>query len=223
MFNFVASFDTSFTLNDLWFMIKGAGTTLALTFWAVLGGTLLGAAFGVARASLPWWLNAPIGFVLDIFRSVPLLIQFVLANSFKSIVGLNWGPFTIGCVVLAAYTAAYCTEIVRAGILAVPMTTRRAARSLGMTWRQDLISIVFPIALRVALPSWIGLSLGVMKDTALVLWIGIVELLRSAHIIVTRIQEPLFVLSLAGLIYFVMSFPIARLGSRLEKRWRAID
>jgi hypothetical protein len=38
MFNFVASFDTSFTLNDLWFMIKGAGTTLALTFWAILGG-----------------------------------------------------------------------------------------------------------------------------------------------------------------------------------------
>jgi His/Glu/Gln/Arg/opine family amino acid ABC transporter permease subunit len=223
MFNSVAWFDTSFTLNDLWFMIKGAGTTLLLTFWAVLGGTLLGAAFGLARASSPWWLNAPIGFVLDIFRSVPLLIQFVLANSFKSIVGLNWGPFTVGCVVLAAYTAAYCTEIVRAGILAVPMTTRRAARSLGMTWRQDLISIVFPIALRVALPSWIGLSLGVMKDTALVLWIGIVELLRSAQIIVTRIQEPLFVLSLAGLIYFVMSFPIARLGARLEKRWRAID
>jgi polar amino acid transport system permease protein len=223
MFNSVAWFDTSFTLNDLWFMIKGAGTTLLLTFWAVLGGTLLGAAFGLARASSPWWLNAPIGFVLDIFRSVPLLIQFVLANSFKSIIGLNWGPFTVGCVVLAAYTAAYCTEIVRAGILAVPTTTRRAARSLGITWGQDLISIAFPIALRVALPSWIGLSLGVMKDTALVLWIGIVELLRSAQIIVTRIQEPLFVLSLAGLIYFVMSFPIARLGARLEKRWRAID
>jgi hydroxyproline transport system permease protein len=223
MFNYAAWFDTSFTLNDLWFMIKGAGTTLALTFWAVLGGTLLGAAFGLARASSPWWLNAPMGFVLDIFRSVPLLIQFVLANSFKSIIGLNWGPFTVGCVVLAAYTAAYCTEIVRAGILAVPTTTGRAARSLGMTWRQDLTSIVFPIALRVALPSWIGLSLGVMKDTALVLWIGIVELLRSAQIIVTRIQEPLFVLSLAGLIYFMMSFPIARLGARLEKRWRSID
>jgi hydroxyproline transport system permease protein len=223
MLNYVAWFDTSFTLNDLWFMIKGAGTTLLLTFWAVLGGTLLGAAFGVARASSPWWLNAPMGFVLDIFRSVPLLIQFVLANSFKSIIGLNWGPFTVGCVVLAAYTAAYCTEIVRAGILAVPTTTGRAARSLGMTWRQDLTSIVFPIALRVALPSWIGLSLGVMKDTALVLWIGIVELLRSAQIIVTRIQEPLFVLSLAGLIYFMMSFPIARLGARLEKRWRSID
>ncbi len=81
-----------------------------------------------------------------------------------------------------------------------------------MTWRQDLTEIVFPIALRVAFPSWIGLTLGVMKDTALVLWIGIVELLRSSQIIVTRIQEPLLVLSIAGLIYFLMSFPIARLG-----------
>ncbi|HEY9213063.1 MAG TPA: amino acid ABC transporter permease [Ancylobacter sp.] len=216
-------FQTSFSLSDLWFMLKGAGMTISITFWAVLGGTFLGLLFGLARASSPWWVNAPLGFVLDIFRSVPLLIQFVLANSFKSIIGLNVSAFVVGCVVLAIYTAAFCTEIVRSGILAVPSTTRRAARSLGMSWRQDLTEIVFPIALRVALPNWISLALGVMKDTALVLWIGIVELLRSSQIIVTRIQEPLFVLSIAGLIYFLMSFPIARLGARLEKRWREND
>lgn len=215
--------DTSFSLNDLWFMLKGAGVTLAVTFWAVLAGTLLGLAFGVVRATSPWWVNAPIGFVLDIFRSVPLLIQLVLANAFKSIIGLNWSPFTVGCVVLALYMSAYCTEIVRAGFLAVPTTTRRAARSLGLSYRQDLTEIVFPIALRVALPSWIGLTLGVMKDTAMVWWIGIVELLRSSQVIVTRIQEPLLVLSIAGLIYFLMSFPIARLGARLERRWREND
>jgi polar amino acid transport system permease protein len=215
--------DTSFSLNDLWFMLKGAGVTLAVTFWAVLAGTLLGLGFGVVRAISPWWVNAPIGFVLDIFRSVPLLIQLVLANAFKSIIGLNWPPFTVGCVVLALYMSAYCTEIVRSGFLAVPATTRRAARSLGLTYRQDLTEIVFPIALRVALPSWIGLTLGVMKDTAMVWWIGIVELLRSSQVIVTRIQEPLLVLCIAGLIYFLMSFPIARLGARLERRWREND
>jgi His/Glu/Gln/Arg/opine family amino acid ABC transporter permease subunit len=216
-------FESSFTLNDLWFMLKGAGVSISITFWAVLGGTLMGLLLGLARASVPWWANAPIGFVLDIFRSVPLIIQFVLANSFKSIVGLDWSAFTVGCVVLAVYTAAFCTEIVRGGILAVPATTRRAARSLGLSWWQDLIEIVFPIALRVALPNWISLTLGVMKDTALVLWIGIIELLRSSQIIVTRIQEPLFVLSITGLIYFLMSFPIARFGTRLEKRWREND
>lgn len=214
---------TDFTSTDLLFMLHGAGVTLALTFWAVLGGTLMGLGFGVARASAPRWVNAAMGAVLDVFRSIPLLIQFVLANSFKSIIGLDVSAFTVACVMLAIYTSAYCTEIVRAGMLAVPTTTRRASRSLGMTWWQDLRYIVYPIALRVALPSWTGLTLGVMKDTALVLWIGIVELLRSSQVIVTRIQEPLLVLTICGLIYFLMSFPISRLGAYLETKWREND
>jgi polar amino acid transport system permease protein len=215
--------ETDFTRTDMWFMLQGAGMTLTLTFWAVLGGTLMGLVFGVLRATAPWWINATLGAVLDVFRSIPLLIQFILANSFKSIVGLDMSAFMVACVVLALYTSAYCTEIVRAGVLAVPSTTRRAARSLGMSWSQDLRYIVYPIALRVSLPSWVGLTLGVMKDTALVLWIGIVELLRASQVIVTRIQEPLLVLTICGLIYFLMSFPISRLGAYLESRWRDHD
>ena len=215
--------ETDFARTDLWFMLRGAGMTLTLTFWAVLGGTAMGLVFGVLRAAAPWWINAPIGAVLDVFRSIPLLIQFILANSFKSIIGLDMSAFMVACVVLVLYTSAYCTEIVRAGVLGVPSTTRRAARSLGMTWSQDLRYIVYPIALRVSLPSWVGLALGVMKDTALVLWIGIVELLRASQVIVTRIQEPLLVLMLCGLIYFLMSYPISRLGAYLESRWRDDD
>ena len=215
--------ETDFARTDLLFMLHGAGVTLALTFWAVLGGTLMGLVFGVLRTVAPWWINAALGAVLDVFRSIPLLIQFILANSFKSIIGLDISAFTVACVMLAFYTSAYCAEIVRAGVLAVPATTRRAARSLGMTWWQDLRHIVFPMALRVALPSWTGLTLGVMKDTALVLWIGIVELLRASQVIVTRIQEPLLVLTLCGLIYFLMSFPISRLGAYLETKWREDD
>ncbi len=124
---------------------------------------------------------------------------------------------------LAFYTSSYCTEIVRAGVQAVPQTTRRAARSLGMTCWQDMSEIVFPIALRVSLPSWTGLTLGVMKDTALVLWIGVIELLRTSQVIVTRIQEPLLVLTICGLIYFALSFPISLLGAKLETRWRDHD
>ena len=216
-------FTATLSWNDMLFLIEGAGTTLVITLLSLAGGTLLGLVFGLVRAGAPWWLNAPLGAVLDAFRSVPLLIQLILANAFKPIIGLPWSNFTVACVVLAVYGAAYCTEIVRAGVLAVPVTTRRAARSLGLTWRQDLTSIVFPIALRVALPSWIGLALGLMKDSALVLWLGIIELLRSAQIIVTRTQEPLLILSIAGAIYFALSFPIARIGARLERSWHDRD
>jgi polar amino acid transport system permease protein len=214
---------TDFGLQELILMLKGAGVTLTITFWAVLGGTLMGLVFGLVRAVAPWWINWPLGAILDVFRSVPLLIQLVLVNSFKSILNLPASAFMVSCVVLAFYTSAYCAEIVRAGVQAVPPTTRRAARSLGLTYWQDLREIVFPIALRVSLPSWIGLTLGVMKDSALVWWIGVIELLRTSQVIITRIQEPLLVLSVCGLIYFLMSYPISRLGARLEAKWRDLD
>ncbi|MET0428280.1 MAG: ABC transporter permease subunit, partial [Microvirga sp.] len=124
----------------------------------------------------------------------------------------------VSCIVLALYTSSYCSEIVRGGVLAVPQTTRRAARSLGLTWWQDMTEIVYPIALRIMLPTWIGLTLGVMKDSALVLWLGLIELLRASQILVTRLQEPLFILIVCGAIYFLLSFPIARLGTHLERR-----
>lgn len=214
---------TALTPADLLFLAKGAGVTLAITAVSVLFGSLMGLVFGVIKAQVGWLAAAPLTFVLDVLRSVPLLIQLILANAFQSIAGLGWSPFTVACVMLSLYTSAYCTEIVRGGIDAVPAVTRRAARSLGMSWRQDMTHITLPMALRVALPGWIGLTLGVMKDTALVLWLGIIELLRSSQILVTRLQEPLFILLVAGAIYFLLSFPIARLGGRLEQRWREND
>jgi polar amino acid transport system permease protein len=215
--------DTGLTGSDLLFLLQGALVTLAVTAISVLAGTFLGVVFGVVRSNVSAWVAFPLIFALDVFRSVPLLIQLILGNAFQAIAGWGWSPFVTSCVILSLYTSAYATEIVRGAIDAVPQTTRRAARSLGLTWRQDMASIVFPMGLRVALPSWIGLTLGVMKDSALVLWLGIIELLRASQILVTRLQEPLFILSVAGAIYFLLSFPIARLGGRLERRWREND
>lgn len=216
-------FNTALSWSDLAFLAQGAGMTLAVTAVSVAAGTVLGVVFGIIRFQVgPYWA-APLTFVLDVFRSVPLLIQLVLGNALQAIMKLGWAPFTTSCVVLSLYTAAYCTEIVRGGIDSVPTNTRRAARSLGMTWWQDMRYIVAPLAIRVSLPSWIGLTLGVMKDSALVLWLGLIELLRASQILVTRLQEPLFILLICGAIYFIISLPIARLGGYLEKRWSPND
>ena len=151
----------------------GRGHDPGVTFWRCWVGTLLGFVFGVLRAVAPCVdqcaagrraRRLPLGPAADPARPRQLVQVDRSASTCPR--------FTVACVVLALYTSAYCAEIVRAGVLAVPSTTRRAARSLGLTWWQDMAYIVFPIALRVSLPSWIGLTLGVMKDTALVLWIG---------------------------------------------------
>ena len=213
-------FNTAISVNDFVFLAKGAGMTLVVTAISVFFGTILGIVFGVLRYQVgPWWA-APLTLIFDVFRSIPLLIQLVLANAFiTTVLGFRISGFTIACGVLSLYTAAYCAEIVRGGIESVPTTIRRAARSLGMTWGQDMRHIVLPLATRVALPSWIGLALGVMKDSALVYIVQVVELLKSTQILITRLQEPLFLLMICGLFYFLISFPIARFGGHLEKRW----
>ncbi len=60
-----------------------------------------------------------------------------------------------------------------------------------MTWSQDMRYIVLPLATRVSLPAWIRSDVGCDKDSALVLWLGLIELLRASQILVTRLQEPL--------------------------------
>ena len=101
-------FDTALTTNDLIFLAKGAGMTLIVTGISVFFGTILGIVFGVFRYQVgPWWA-APMTFVLDIFRSIPLLIQLVLANAFvTTIIGWRISGFAIACGVLSLYTAAY--------------------------------------------------------------------------------------------------------------------
>ncbi len=134
-------FSTEFSSNDLLFLLNGAWVTLQLTFWAIILGSVAGLLFGLLRALCPR-ASLPLAWVLDVFRSVPLLIQFVLFNSLQSIVGLNISAFSVGCIVLGVYTAAYFTEIVRGGVLSVPFTVRRASRSLGLSFLQDLRWIV---------------------------------------------------------------------------------
>ena len=76
---------------------------------------------------------------------------------------------------------------------------------------------------RVSFPGWVNVNLGVLKDTSLVLWIGIIELLRASQSIVTRIQEPILVLCIAGAMYYVMSWGMAALGRRVEQGWQEHD
>ncbi len=213
-------FFTGFQPSDLWFLGEAAGRTLLISASAISGGTVLGCVFG-------WMLSVSgragavtLDPVLDLFRSVPLIIQLILFYNFFPIVGLPLDPFTAGAIVLILYTSALVAAVARGGIEAVPTTTRRAARSLGMSYWQDMRYVVWPIGLRAVLPSWTGVALGVLKDSALVSVLGYVELLRASQILITRTQEPFLILTIVGAFYFALSFPIARITERMERRWQ---
>lgn len=209
---------TGLSWGDLAFMALGAWRTLALTFWSALFGTALGLLAGVARAAAPLPFRLLVAAYIDVVRSVPLLIQFILTSAAAAVLGRPLDPFAVGVLVLSLYMGGYVAEVVRGGIVAVPPLTRRAARSLGLTWLQDLRHVVLPLGARAVLPAWIGLVLGLVKDTSLIAVIGYIELLRASQIIITRTQEPLLVLTGAGLFYFLLCYPVSRLSGRLERK-----
>lgn len=209
----------SFQISDLLFLGEATGRTLLISVIAVSFGTILGCIFGWLLHISRWAGSAMLSLILDIFRSVPLVVQLILFFSFFPIIGLPLSPFTAGTIVLTLYTSALVSVVARGGIEAVPVMTRRAARSLGMTYWQDIRYIVWPIGLRVVLPAWAGIAIAVLKDSALLSILGYVELLRASRILITRTQEPFLVLTVAGVFYFALSYPIARITQRLEQEW----
>jgi polar amino acid transport system permease protein len=212
---------THFTTHDLIFMAQGAGITLVLTIASGILGTILGFFSGWARSTRSRILFYIFGAYIDVIRSIPLIIQFVLFNSFMAIAGYPLNPFLSGLITLSIYISGYVAEVVKAGIESVPKTTRMAARGLGMTYLHEFFYVVLPIGTRTVFPSWIGLMLGLMKDTSLIAVLGATppELLRASQIIITRIQQPLLVLLGAGAFYFALCHMITRFSNLYEMRW----
>lgn len=215
-----AQFFTGFQASDLGFLAGAAGRTLLISVLSISVGTVLGCGFGWLLSVSRWAGAATLGLVLDAFRSIPLIIQLILFFNLFPIIGFPVNPFVAGTFVLVFYTSALVASVARGGIEAVPVTTRRAGRSLGMTYWQDMRYVVWPIGLRAVLPAWAGVALGVLKDSALVSVLGYVELLRASQILITRTQEPFLILTVVGLFYFALSFPISRATARLERRWQ---
>ena len=212
-------FFTSFSINDLPFLAQAAGGTLMISIISISIGSVFGCLFGWALYASKY-ARYILGSILDIFRSVPLIIQLLLFFNFFPILGIPLEPFAAGCIVLTVYTSAMVAQVARGGIEAVPEPMRRASRSLGMSYFQDMRYVVWPIGARAMLPAWTGVALGVLKDSALVSVLGYLELLRASQILITRTQEPFIILAIVGAFYFALSYPIGKITARLEQRWQ---
>lgn len=209
---------SSLTYYDLEFLIEGLLRTIYISAVAITIGTFFGMIFGYLKSNAGFFSNIILSGFLDILRSVPLIIQFILFYSFMGILEIDISIFWVGAIVLSAYTSAFVTEVVRAGIDSVPETTRRASRSLGLSYWQDYRYIVFPLGIRTVFPSWISIVLSVIKDSALVSVIGYLELLKTTEELISKTQEALLLLIGVGFFYFIISYPISLYAAHLERK-----
>lgn len=209
---------TPLSWSDTGYILTGVWNTVTISVVAIVIGTLLGILVGFLRAESNRAVNVLLGGILDIFRSVPLIIQLILFSTFVGAIGHPLGPFVAGSIVLSIYTMAFMTEVFRGGFEGVSQSLQTAARSLGMTYWQTVYHIRFPIGLRAVLPSWLGVALSVIKDSALVSVIGYMELLRTSEQLISRTQQPLMILIGVGLFYFIISYPLSYYGRHLERK-----
>ncbi|MGH1426624.1 MAG: amino acid ABC transporter permease [Arenicella sp.] len=212
---------TELAPKDILFLGEAALRTLEISAVAISIGSIIGAICGWIMAEGNKVVTFLVNAFLDIFRSVPLIIQLILFDSFISIAGYPLPAFVSGTIVLSIYTAALVANVARGGVETVPVGLRKASRSLGMSYWQDLRYIVWPVGLRAIFPSWVGVALSVIKDSALVSVIGYVELLKASQILITRTQDTFIILGIAGLFYFALSYPISKASEYIERRWQA--
>ncbi len=211
---------TPLSWNDTGFILTGILNTVYISVVAIVVGSILGLLIGFVRAETNKSINLLLGGFLDILRSVPLIIQLILFSTFIGAMGYPLDPFSAGAIILSLYTMAFMSEVFRSGFASVPTAMRKAARSLGMSYLQTIRYIRIPIGMRAVFPSWLGVALSVIKDSALVSVIGYMELLRTAEQLISRTQQPLLILTGVGLFYFMISYPLSRYGKYVERKMK---
>ena len=206
------------------YFLKGTEITIVLAFFAVLFGTILGLALTLLRRSK----FKPISFIatayVEFVRGTPLLVQiYIIYIGLPKLIGIDMPDMTVGAIALALNSAAYISEIIRAGIDAVDKGQMEAARSLGMNQRLAMFNIVIPQAFKNILPALGNEFVSVIKESSMVSVIGVAELMFNAGIVRGNTALGLEPVIVAAVIYFILTFTMTRALGYVERRMKASD
>jgi His/Glu/Gln/Arg/opine family amino acid ABC transporter permease subunit len=214
-------FNTQIAVENLGPLLAGLLITIELTFVVIilsLGFALLVALGGMSRWPLLRW---PIKAYIEIMRGTPLLLQLIYIYYVLPEVGIRLDAFVAGVVGLSLNYSAYISEVYRGGILAVPKGQHDAAAALGMTRMLAMRRIVLPQAIRIVIPTLGNYFISLFKDTALCSVVSIQEVVFTAQILAARNFQYFTLYTVVAAMYFLVSFPAARLVGWLERHARS--
>ena len=193
--------------------------TIILSLIAFIGGGVVGFGVTLMRISSNRWLKGISWVYTEFFQGTPLLLQLFLAFFGLSVaIGVNLSPLQAATLALTAYTSAFLAEIWRGSIAAVPQGQWEAASAIGFGYFKQLQLIILPQAVKLAIAPTVGFLVQVIKGTSLASIIGFTELSRAAALINNVTLESLLIFGLAGLIYFILCYPLSFWSQHLEKK-----
>ena len=214
-------FETSVMLETLPLLLEGARLTLWVTLLGCLFGFLLGGAVGVLRSLENPWARRPAGFYIEIIRGTPLMVQVMfLYFALPMALGLRLPPITAGVIAIALNSGAYIAEVVRGAIAGVPRGQMEAGRSIGLSKSQTLRYIIWPQAFRAMIPPLGNQFVISLKDTSLLVVIGVGELTRSGQEVIAVNFRAFEVWLTVALLYLCMTLGISLFLRWLEKKYK---
>lgn len=211
--------------------LQGAGTTLMLALIGTLIGCIIGLLVGVLRAIpispnanpfvkfLHKLLQIVLLIYIEVFRGTPMIVQaMVVYYGSMQIFNINMSALFAGFLIVSINTGAYMAETVRGGIESIDVGQTEAAKAIGMTHWQSMLSVVIPQTIRNIMPQ-IGNNLIInIKDTSVLMIISVTELFNcgnSAAGMYYKYFESFFIVSI---IYLIMTFTCSRLLRWIERK-----
>lgn len=205
--------------DNIDYIISACMVTIGITALSFVLALIIAFAVGTLRSEkLPKPLLSLLRAYIEIFRGTPLLIQLFFIYYGLPSIGISMNGMTAAVVGLALNSGAYMSEVVRASVLSVDKGQKEAALALGYSNFQSLRYIIYPQAIRVALPPLMNSFSNLLKESSLVSVLAITELTRSGQLIYTRTYRAFEIYLTLGALYFMMTYAVSIVSARLERR-----
>jgi polar amino acid transport system permease protein len=203
--------DFGWLVEALGAIARGAATTLLLIAVTTVAGTLLSILGAAGRRSRYPLLRHAITVYVEVVRNTPFLVQLFFIYFGLPALGIRLDPIVSAMLAMTLNMAAYTTEIVGAGLDAVPRGKSEAALALGLSPRQVFVKIVLPQALRVIFPALTGQIIIMMLESAVVSQIAVRELTYEADMLSARTFRAFETYLVITLVYLALSIGLRRL------------
>ena len=211
------AWDFFFVWKNIDFLLEGLVISLKLAGISIAISLPLGFLVAIFRISRNFLLSKICAAYIEFFRCTPILIQIIwIYYCLPIFFGVSINAFMCGVLALTLNLTAFCAEAYRSGIQAIPREQFDATTALGLSPAQRAIYIILPQAFRLAIPVLLTNAVGVFQQTSLVSTVAIAELMYNGRVLANRFYRPLEVLTVVGLIYFVIAVPFSQVVRILE-------
>ncbi len=207
--------------------LTGLKTTLLVTVLALCIGVVLGLLIALIRSTHEQTgklklLNIVARVYLTIIRGTPSMIQILF---FYSVIfaTVNLNNIVIGGIAFGINSGAYVAEIFRSGIMSVDQGQTEAGRSLGLNSAQTMRLIIIPQAFKNVLPALINEMIVLLKETAIIGYIGTIDITKAATLVQSRTYDALVPLLSAAIFYLILVMILTYFMGKLERRLRKSD